>query len=139
MNDGLGTPQHVVLLGGTSDIGLAIVRRLLSPAARTVVLGCRNTAAGEAAAAELRKVAPAVTVEVVEFDASDVATHEPLLASIADELVALEAGSQIAAGAPAQVLSDPLVVASYLGQDRSVVHRSGSGAPPGATSGEESA
>jgi ABC-type hemin transport system ATPase subunit len=63
----------------------------------------------------------------------------PLLASIADELVALEAGSQIAAGAPAQVLSDPLVVASYLGQDRSVVHRSGSGAPPGDTSGEESA
>lgn len=83
MNDGLGTPQHVVLLGGTSDIGLAIVRRLLSPAARTVVLGCRNTVAGEAAASELRKVAPAVTVEVVEFDATAVATHEPLLASVA--------------------------------------------------------
>ena len=83
MNDGLGTPQHVVLLGGTSDIGLAIVRRLMSPAARTVVLACRNAVAGEAAAAELRRVAPAVAVEVVEFDASAVATHEPLLASIA--------------------------------------------------------
>jgi branched-chain amino acid transport system ATP-binding protein len=60
----------------------------------------------------------------------------PLLASIADELVALEAGSQIAAGAPSQVLSDPLVVASYLGQDRSVVQRSGAGTAPETTSGE---
>ena len=56
----------------------------------------------------------------------------PLVSSVADELVALEAGSVISRGAPAQVLSDPLVVASYLGQDRSVVERSGpgSGADP---------
>ncbi len=51
----------------------------------------------------------------------------PLVSSVADGLVALEAGSVISSGAPAQVLSDPLVVASYLGQDRSVVERSGPG------------
>lgn len=83
MNDGLGTPQHIVLLGGTSDIGLAIVRRLLSPAARTVVLACRNAAAGEAQAVELRRVAPGITVEVVAFDGGAPATHEPLLADLA--------------------------------------------------------
>jgi len=48
----------------------------------------------------------------------------PLVAAVADEMVALEAGSVISRGAPAQVLSDPLVVASYLGQDRTVVDRS---------------
>ena len=63
----------------------------------------------------------------------------PLLASVADELVALEAGSTIAAGAPSQVLSDPLVVASYLGQDRSAVERSGSATGVESGSGEESA
>lgn len=83
MNDGLGTPQNVVLLGGTSDIGLAIVRRLLSPAARHVTLCCRDLVAGEAAAAALRVGAPGVTVEVVAFDAVDVAAHEPTLAGIA--------------------------------------------------------
>ena len=32
MDNSLGEPQTIVLLGGTSDIGLAIVRELLSPA-----------------------------------------------------------------------------------------------------------
>jgi branched-chain amino acid transport system ATP-binding protein len=67
------------------------------------------------------------SVLVIEHDV-------PLIRSIADELVALEAGSVISRGAPAQVLSDPLVVASYLGQDRSVVQRSGVAADGG---GEE--
>ena len=66
----------------------------------------------------------ACSVLVIEHDV-------PLMRSIADELVALEAGSVIASGAPAQVLSDPLVVASYLGQDRSVVQRSGVAADGG--------
>ena len=47
MDNALGEPQTILLLGGTSDIGLAIVRELLSPAARTVVLACRTTEGGE--------------------------------------------------------------------------------------------
>ena len=42
MENALGQPQTIVLLGGTSDIGLAIVRQLLSPTTRTVVLACRR-------------------------------------------------------------------------------------------------
>ena len=49
----------------------------------------------------------------------------PLLASIADRLVALEAGQVIAEGGVAEVLADPLVVASYLGNDPTAVERSG--------------
>lgn len=48
-----------------------------------------------------------------------------LLAAVCDELVALEHGAVIARGAPADVLSHPRVVASYLGTDDATVHRSG--------------
>ncbi len=49
----------------------------------------------------------------------------PLLASVADRLVALEAGQVISEGSVDEVLTDPLVVASYLGNDQSAVDRSG--------------
>lgn len=48
-----------------------------------------------------------------------------LVASLADRLLALETGAVIAEGDPASVLADPRVVASYLGDDRLAVARSG--------------
>jgi branched-chain amino acid transport system ATP-binding protein len=48
----------------------------------------------------------------------------PLVAGVSDRLVALEAGTVIAQGAPADVLADRLVVASYLGNDPRTVERS---------------
>ena len=54
----------------------------------------------------------------------------PLVAAVSDRLVALESGSVISEGAPAEVLDDPLVIASYLGNDASAVARSGPGARP---------
>ncbi len=38
MENALGEPQTIVLLGGTSEIGLAIVRSLLSPTTRMLCL-----------------------------------------------------------------------------------------------------
>lgn len=53
----------------------------------------------------------------------------PLVAAVSDRLVALEAGEVIAQGSSAEVLADPRVIASYLGDDLAAVHRSGTGAP----------
>jgi ABC-type branched-subunit amino acid transport system ATPase component/ABC-type branched-subunit amino acid transport system permease subunit len=52
-----------------------------------------------------------------------------LVASLCDELVALETGAVIAAGPPAEVLAHPRVISSYLGSDPDVVARSGSRVP----------
>ena len=43
MNNALEQPQTILVLGGTSDIGRAIARQLLSPSTRSVVLACRTT------------------------------------------------------------------------------------------------
>ncbi len=59
----------------------------------------------------------------------------PLVAAVSDRLVALEAGEVIAHGTPAQVLADPRVVASYLGDDLAAVHRSGAVATDRASRG----
>ena len=48
-----------------------------------------------------------------------------LLTAIADRLVAMDAGQVVATGDPDDVLTDPAVVASYLGTDAAVIGRSG--------------
>jgi decaprenylphospho-beta-D-erythro-pentofuranosid-2-ulose 2-reductase len=73
MQNALGQPQTIVLLGGTSDIGLAIVRQLLNPTTRTVILACRDLDRGERAAAGLRH--HSLTVDVVHFDATATDAH----------------------------------------------------------------
>lgn len=80
MDNALGEPQTILLLGGNSDIGLAIVRELLSPVARTVVLACRNIDKGEQAAAGLRH--GGLTVDVVHFDGNDTDSHEQVVADV---------------------------------------------------------
>jgi ABC-type branched-subunit amino acid transport system ATPase component/ABC-type branched-subunit amino acid transport system permease subunit len=49
----------------------------------------------------------------------------PLITAISDELVALDLGAVIARGEPSAVVSDPHVVASYLGSTDDVINRSG--------------
>jgi branched-chain amino acid transport system ATP-binding protein len=56
----------------------------------------------------------------------------PLVTRVADRIVAMDQGAVIADGPPDEVLSDPLVVASYLGSDRSAIARSGA-TPGGST------
>jgi decaprenylphospho-beta-D-erythro-pentofuranosid-2-ulose 2-reductase len=81
MENAFGEPQTIVVLGGTSDIGLAIAHALVGPVTRTIVLACRDVDRGEQAAASLRD--PSVEVAVVHFDALDTSSHAGVIEAIA--------------------------------------------------------
>ncbi|MGW0555120.1 decaprenylphospho-beta-D-erythro-pentofuranosid-2-ulose 2-reductase [Streptomyces sp. NPDC002926] len=80
MKDAFGTPQSLLVLGGTSDIGLATARRLIARRTRTVWLAGRPSPALETAAAELRTLG--ADVHTIGFDALDPAAHEPALGKV---------------------------------------------------------
>ena len=79
MDNALGEPQTIVLLGGTSDIGRAIVDRLVAPTTRTIVLAGRRPEAMRVE--ELER--PGVDVDAVHFDAADPASHDALVRDLA--------------------------------------------------------
>lgn len=83
MQDALGAVQSVLVLGGTSEIGLAVVRRLVAGRCRTVVLAARDVAAAEAHGAELRALG-AEQVDVTAFDASDPPSHQKVIDEVFD-------------------------------------------------------
>jgi branched-chain amino acid transport system ATP-binding protein len=56
----------------------------------------------------------------------------PLLTSISDRVIALDLGEVIAAGTVDEVITDPRVVGSYLGESEDVIARSGARAIVGA-------
>src|SRR3954452_3832823 len=74
MRDATGGAQSVLVLGGTSEIALATVRRMVEQGCRTVVLAARNPDDCHDAAASLRE-AGATTVDALAFDALDTASH----------------------------------------------------------------
>ena len=81
MKNAIQEPQTILLLGGTSDIGRAIVRELDSPVLRRVVLACRRP--DEVDIAGLSKQAD---VTAVGFDALEHGDHERLIAEIAADV-----------------------------------------------------
>jgi decaprenylphospho-beta-D-erythro-pentofuranosid-2-ulose 2-reductase len=73
MIDAVGHPTSLLLLGGTSEIGLAIAERYLSGGPVRVVLAGRQSPRLADAAARLTRAG--ASVETVEFDARDAAIH----------------------------------------------------------------
>jgi decaprenylphospho-beta-D-erythro-pentofuranosid-2-ulose 2-reductase len=71
--DALGNPQSVLLMGGTSEIGLAVVEAFASDRPLRVVLAARPSERLDAAKARLEKLGCAV--EAVPFDAKAPETH----------------------------------------------------------------
>ncbi len=83
MINALGSPQSLLVLGGTSEIALAVATRLVTDRVRTVALAGRDEQALERAADQLRAVG-ASSVTVHHFDASDTADHERLVTDLFD-------------------------------------------------------
>ncbi len=74
MRDAAGGVQSLLLLGGGSEIGLAVARRLVNDKCRRVVLAGRDPEALAGAAGELKALG-AELVERLAFDALDTTDH----------------------------------------------------------------
>jgi len=99
-----GRPARILLLGGTSEIGLAILTALHAPADTRVLLAGRDPERLAAAASTLP-----YQVSVLSYDATELATHEELIKTVFAEgdvdLVISAAGVLV----PQEVLDrDPL-------------------------------
>lgn len=81
MIDATGNPQTILLFGGTSEIGLAIVERYLkNTKARVILADLPNAPKREAAIAQI-EAAGAKEVVYLDFDALDTKSHPAIIES----------------------------------------------------------
>src|SRR5580693_88958 len=77
--DAVGNPQAVLLLGGTSEIGLAICARYLQNARARILLAAMPEDPGRDDAVAQMEAAGARSVELIDFDALDTGSHPKVL------------------------------------------------------------
>jgi len=77
--DAVGNPQTILLLGGTSEIGLAICERYLRNAPAHIVLAALPDDPGRDEAVAQMRAAGAKSVRVVDFDAVATDSHPAVI------------------------------------------------------------
>ncbi|MDO5730436.1 decaprenylphospho-beta-D-erythro-pentofuranosid-2-ulose 2-reductase [Corynebacterium sphenisci] len=75
MINAVGAPQSILVLGGTSEIGLAITAEFLRRGPARVILAALADDPGREAAAAAMRDAGAAAVELLDFDAADFDSH----------------------------------------------------------------
>ncbi len=86
MKNGVGVAQNIVLFGGTSEIGQAILRRVVKPGVSRLVLVSRDIDAAIQVSQELVGAHPELDVHHVRYEASDAASMEHVVAEVADAI-----------------------------------------------------
>jgi decaprenylphospho-beta-D-erythro-pentofuranosid-2-ulose 2-reductase len=77
--DAVGNPQTILLLGGTSEIGLAICERYLQDAHARILLAAMPDDPGRDDAVAQMKAAGARSVELIDFEATDTDSHPKMM------------------------------------------------------------
>ena len=77
--DAVGNPQTILLLGGTSEIGLAICERYLQNAHARILLAAMPNDPGRDDAVAQMKAAGARSVELIDFEATDTDSHPAMI------------------------------------------------------------
>jgi decaprenylphospho-beta-D-erythro-pentofuranosid-2-ulose 2-reductase len=92
MRNALGAVESLLVLGGTSDIGVAVVERLARDRLRRVVLAVRDPEAPAARDAAARAGAAGVEqVVLLRFDAADTAAHAAVLSQATEAIGDIDA------------------------------------------------
>jgi len=86
MKNGVGVAQNVVLFGGTSEIGQAIIHKLVKPGVSHVVLVSRNIDAAVNQVSDIADKFPDLDIHHVRFDADDAASMVHVVAEIVEEV-----------------------------------------------------
>lgn len=86
MKNGVGVAQNIVLFGGTSDIGQAILRRVVKPGVARVVLVSRDLDKAESASSSLADRFPEVDFHHIRFDAADASSMNDVVSAITEEI-----------------------------------------------------
>ncbi|NKR41896.1 decaprenylphospho-beta-D-erythro-pentofuranosid-2-ulose 2-reductase [Prescottella equi] len=79
MINAVGNPQTLLLLGGTSEIGLAICEEYLKKSPLRVILAALPNDPGREAAVAQMKAAGATEVDVIDFDALNTDSHPKVI------------------------------------------------------------
>lgn len=79
MLNAVGQAQNILLLGGTSEIGLATVKKFLTRGPARIILAALKDSPGLDEAVAGLKAAGASDVEVIPFDAIDTASHPEVI------------------------------------------------------------
>jgi decaprenylphospho-beta-D-erythro-pentofuranosid-2-ulose 2-reductase len=82
MKSGTGELQTIALFGGTSEIGLAILRTFVGPSTERIVLACRDTVSGQTVADTFDE---RITVDVIEWEARDLAAGPNIISMFGDD------------------------------------------------------
>jgi decaprenylphospho-beta-D-erythro-pentofuranosid-2-ulose 2-reductase len=77
--DAVGNPQAILLLGGTSEIGLAICERYLQNAHARILLAAMPDDPGRDDAVAQMKAAGARSVELIDFEATHTDSHPKMI------------------------------------------------------------
>ncbi|WP_025737792.1 decaprenylphospho-beta-D-erythro-pentofuranosid-2-ulose 2-reductase [Mycobacterium genavense] len=77
--DAVGNPQTILLLGGTSEIGLAICERYLQNAHARILLAAMPGDPGRDEAVAQMKAAGARSVELIDFEATEPDSHPKMI------------------------------------------------------------
>jgi decaprenylphospho-beta-D-erythro-pentofuranosid-2-ulose 2-reductase len=77
--DAVGNPQTILLLGGTSEIGLAICERYLQNAHARIILAAIPNDPGRDDAVAQMKAAGARSVELIDFEATTPDSHPKMI------------------------------------------------------------
>ncbi len=116
MLDALGSVQSVLVLGATSDIAAATVARLADGhrLRRVVLAGRPGSGRDDAVDSTRARLGEAVSVQAVDFDAGDVASHAEILGPVFDagdiDVVLLAVG--VLPDSP--TLADPVAAAEVV-------------------------